>query len=103
METPPDRQRRAGILYSLAAYTCWGLFPLYFHLLGDVSPIEVVANRVVWSLVFLTENPACAKERSYRNPTSILRVLFRKFCSYDRFRYPCLNKGFSRLVLAEIS
>lgn len=35
------------------AYGLWGLFPLYFHLLDAVSPIEVVANRVVWSLVFL--------------------------------------------------
>jgi chloramphenicol-sensitive protein RarD len=30
-----------------------GLFPLYFHLLQGISPVEVVANRVVWSLVFL--------------------------------------------------
>lgn len=35
------------------AYGLWGLFPLYFRLLDDVSPVEVVANRVVWSLVFL--------------------------------------------------
>ncbi|MDO8308463.1 MAG: EamA family transporter RarD [Actinomycetota bacterium] len=35
------------------ANVLWGLFPLYFHLLADVSPVEVVANRVVWSLVFL--------------------------------------------------
>lgn len=35
------------------AYGLWGLFPLYFHALSEVSPIEVVANRVVWSLVFL--------------------------------------------------
>lgn len=35
------------------AYGLWGLFPLYFHLLDGVSPIEVVANRVVWSLAFL--------------------------------------------------
>ncbi len=35
------------------AYGLWGLFPLYFHLLDDVSPVEVVANRVIWSLAFL--------------------------------------------------
>ena len=35
------------------AYGLWGLFPLYFALLDSVSPIEVVAHRVVWSLVFL--------------------------------------------------
>jgi chloramphenicol-sensitive protein RarD len=31
----------------------WGAFPLYFALLDAVSPVEVVAHRVVWSLVFL--------------------------------------------------
>ncbi len=35
------------------AYGLWGLFPLYFHLLAGISPVEVVANRVTWSLVFL--------------------------------------------------
>jgi len=35
------------------AYGLWGLFPLYFALLDGISPVEVVANRVVWSLVFL--------------------------------------------------
>lgn len=42
-----------GILLGVVAYGLWGLFPLYFHLLDDVSPVEVVANRVVWSLIFL--------------------------------------------------
>lgn len=31
----------------------WGAFPLYFALLDQVSPIEVVAHRVIWTLVFL--------------------------------------------------
>ena len=35
------------------AYALWGLFPIYFHLLDGISPVEIVANRVVWSLVFL--------------------------------------------------
>lgn len=35
------------------AYGLWGLFPLYFALVAEVSPFEVVANRVLWSLVFL--------------------------------------------------
>lgn len=41
------------MLLGVVAYGLWGLFPLYFHLLDAVSPVEVVANRVVWSLVFL--------------------------------------------------
>lgn len=31
----------------------WGLFPFYFALLDSVSPIEVVAHRVIWSFVLL--------------------------------------------------
>jgi chloramphenicol-sensitive protein RarD len=42
-----------GVLLGFVAYGLWGLFPLYFHLLQGISPVEVVANRVVWSLVFL--------------------------------------------------
>ena len=40
-------------MYGAVAYGVWGLFPLYFALLDSVSPMEVVAHRVVWSLVFL--------------------------------------------------
>ena len=41
------------MLLGVVAYGLWGLFPLYFHLLDGISPVEIVANRVVWSLVFL--------------------------------------------------
>lgn len=41
-----------GILYGIAAYGLWGLLPLYFLLLKPAAPIEIVANRVLWSLVF---------------------------------------------------
>ena len=40
-----------GILFALAAYTFWGLFPLYFRLLRDVPALEVLMHRVVWSAV----------------------------------------------------
>jgi chloramphenicol-sensitive protein RarD len=42
-----------GIAYAALAYICWGLFPLYFLQLAAIPPVEVVAHRVVWSLVFL--------------------------------------------------
>jgi chloramphenicol-sensitive protein RarD len=42
-----------GILYATLAFTCWGLFPIYFHLLAHVPALEVVVHRIVWSLVFL--------------------------------------------------
>jgi chloramphenicol-sensitive protein RarD len=46
-------QAATGLIYGAVAYGLWGLFPLYFVLLDSVSPVEVVAHRVVWSLVFL--------------------------------------------------
>lgn len=42
-----------GIAYASLAYIAWGLFPLYFQLLAAVSPLEIVAHRTLWSLVFL--------------------------------------------------
>ncbi len=42
-----------GVLYAAAAYTAWGLFPLFFKLLGHVGAMEVVAHRTVWSLLFV--------------------------------------------------
>lgn len=42
-----------GIAAALAAFTVWGLMPLYFRLVGSVPPFEVVAHRVLWSVAFL--------------------------------------------------
>lgn len=46
-----DRKTRAGVLFGIGAYGLWGLFPLYFHLLDDAAPVEVLAHRIVWSLL----------------------------------------------------
>ncbi len=37
----------------MGAYLLWGLFPLYWPLLKPAAPIEILAHRVVWSVVFL--------------------------------------------------
>jgi chloramphenicol-sensitive protein RarD len=42
-----------GLLYALAAFGIWGLFPLYLRELASVPPLEVVAHRSVWSLLLL--------------------------------------------------
>jgi chloramphenicol-sensitive protein RarD len=44
---------RRGYLYGLAAYGCWGFFPLYFKLLRPAGALEILAHRVVWSAVFV--------------------------------------------------
>lgn len=42
-----------GILYAALAFFSWGLFPLYFHALSEVAPMEILAHRMLWSLLFL--------------------------------------------------
>jgi chloramphenicol-sensitive protein RarD len=49
MDMRPDRGLAAGI----GAYLLWGLFPLYWPLLEPAGAVEILAHRIVWSLVFL--------------------------------------------------
>ena len=48
-----DDGQRTGIAYGLAAYGWWGFVPLYFKAVSHVAPLEVLAHRVLWSLVLL--------------------------------------------------
>lgn len=43
--------RSRGLTYGLIAYGLWGLFPLYFPLLEPAGAAEILAHRMVWSLV----------------------------------------------------
>ncbi len=43
---------RLGLITGIAAYTLWGLFPLYLRQLSDVSAPEVLAHRIFWSAPF---------------------------------------------------
>lgn len=49
-----DKDTTAGVLFGIGAYGLWGLLPLYFFVLQPASAVEIVANRVVWSLLFCT-------------------------------------------------
>ncbi len=44
---------RTGIVSAGLAFLCWGLFPLYFHAIDEVPPMEILVHRVLWSLLFL--------------------------------------------------
>lgn len=45
------QQQSKGLILAIAAYSIWGFFPLYFSYLNTVSPVEVLAQRIIWSLV----------------------------------------------------
>ena len=42
---------RRGTIYGITAYLIWGLFPLFWPLLEPAGALEILAHRVVWSLV----------------------------------------------------
>ncbi|MER5645267.1 EamA family transporter RarD [Streptosporangium sp. NPDC002524] len=44
-------ETRRGVLYGIAAYSMWGLFPLYWPLLKPSAALEILAHRIAWSLV----------------------------------------------------
>lgn len=46
-------EERRGYVYGLTAYTLWGFFPIYFKLLQPSPPLEILAHRVLWSVVFV--------------------------------------------------
>lgn len=46
----PAGSHEGGLPYALAAYGIWGFVPLFFKLLSSVPPVEVLAQRIVWSL-----------------------------------------------------
>jgi chloramphenicol-sensitive protein RarD len=63
--TPPGRapdvprpaddypEYRRGVLLGAVSYGLWGLFPLYWPLLKPAGPVEILAHRMLWSLVFV--------------------------------------------------
>jgi len=47
-------EERRGYLYGLTAYVLWGFFPIYFKLLRPAPPLEILAHRVLWSVLFIS-------------------------------------------------
>lgn len=65
---PPDERRGIGL--GLTAYGLWGLLPLYFPLMAPAGAVEVIGNRVVWSLVLCLL--ILVATRSWREFTAVL-------------------------------
>ncbi|MFM9141452.1 MAG: EamA family transporter RarD [Actinomycetota bacterium] len=40
-----------GLVYGLSAYVLWGLLPLYWKLVEEAGPFEILAHRGIWSLL----------------------------------------------------
>jgi chloramphenicol-sensitive protein RarD len=72
-----------GGLYALGAYGFWGVVAVYFKWVAPVAPLEILAHRVVWSLVLLFPFAIVLGQ------TKDLRVLWRR----DRLPWLCLSSA----------
>lgn len=49
-----EKAFKQGMVYGLTAYGLWGVIPIYFRMLTDITnSYEILAHRVVWSALFL--------------------------------------------------
>ncbi len=44
---------RRGVIFGVAAYLIWGLFPLFWPLLKPAGAGEILAHRMIWSLAVM--------------------------------------------------
>ncbi|MEQ0583702.1 EamA family transporter RarD [Pantoea dispersa] len=64
------QQTRQGIFYALGAYFIWGIAPVYFKLVKEVPPTEIMTHRVIWSALFMLG--LITLSRSWRQVRSVL-------------------------------
>lgn len=44
---------RVGVAFGVAAYLWWGFVPVYFKAVAHIPALEVLAHRIVWSVLLL--------------------------------------------------
>lgn len=79
---------KKDLVIAISAFFMWGVLPVYWKQLKAVSAMEILAHRIIWSLVFLL----------------LLLLSSRKFKSFLRecIEVLCDKKRFSILVLSAV-
>lgn len=49
-QTPENTDTPQGLAFAVSAYVMWGFLPFYMKAVAHISPAEVVAHRVIWSV-----------------------------------------------------
>ncbi len=50
---PAGVDAAVGCACALGAFGLWGFMPVYFKAVEDVPPLEILAHRVVWSVLLV--------------------------------------------------
>jgi len=66
---------KSGLVYALVSFGIWGVFPLYWKLLLRVPPQQILAHRIVWSMIFVFIILAWRRERLFLQYLSSPKIL----------------------------
>ncbi len=125
-DTQPTSAGTRGAIAAASSYLLWGLVPLFWHQLAAVDAVELIAHRLVWSMVFVlvllmwrggfgAMRTALATKESFAINllgSSLLTVNWLVYvwavnhghvieCSLGYFLVPLLNVALGRWVLRE--
>ena len=50
---PPRSEAPTSLAAALGAFLLWGIAPLYFKAIDQVGPVEILAHRIVWTVLML--------------------------------------------------
>ena len=77
MQAPSNLESSKGALAAVAAFSLWGVLPLFWKWLGEVPILQVTAHRVIWTLAIIVpliilkkSSPTALK--AFRSPKIIL-------------------------------
>ena len=62
-----ERGNALGIIYTMGAYILWGILPIYWKLIDEVPALEILANRVIWSFIFVLIIVVILKRKILKN------------------------------------
>jgi chloramphenicol-sensitive protein RarD len=71
IDSNDDNDEPRGLVYGASAYVLWGIFPLYFPLLEPAGTVEILAQRMAWSLGLMVV--VLAVTRGVGNLRAVLR------------------------------
>lgn len=75
---------KKGIFFAFGAYFLWGILPIYWGLIDDIGAFEILAFRIVLSMIFmlfiviLTKNTEPFKrdiQRLFTNPIQLIAII----------------------------
>ncbi|RTE85956.1 MULTISPECIES: EamA family transporter RarD [Gammaproteobacteria] len=73
------KRGRQGVFFAIAAYTIWGIAPVYFKAVAHVPAIEILAHRVFWAfalvLVLIVLTKKLARVRAVLKSPKHLAIL----------------------------